>query len=160
MLTRVDPFLDRPVILFQDVFEVLHGAVLAVVGQIACRLEHGNGRRITGVLVGVDDPRVRMVRTAQGFGQKALSGCCIAFSPREGSRSSHRWSPPPVQVHPLALSPGCRSRPPANCRWSVGAAVAIGAEFPGRNVGPPPDGDVVGVQAPLGQQLLDVTVRQ
>ena len=50
MLARVDPTLDRPVILFQDVIEILHGAVLAVVGQIACGLEHGNGRRISSVL--------------------------------------------------------------------------------------------------------------
>ena len=43
MLARVDPTLDRPVILFQDIIEILRGAVLAVVGQIACGLEHGNG---------------------------------------------------------------------------------------------------------------------
>jgi hypothetical protein len=35
MLTRVDPTPDRPVILFQDVIEGLHGAVLTIVGQIA-----------------------------------------------------------------------------------------------------------------------------
>src|SRR5271165_2251956 len=80
VLTRVDPTLDRPMILFQDVIEILHGAVSTVVGQIACGLEHGNGWWITGVFVGVDDPRRRMVLTAQGFGQKALSRCCIAFS--------------------------------------------------------------------------------
>jgi hypothetical protein len=80
MLTGVDPTLDRPVILFQDVIEILYGAVLAVVGQIACGLEYGNGGWISGVLVAVDDPRFRMVLTAQGFGQKALSRCCIAFS--------------------------------------------------------------------------------
>ena len=80
MLTRVDPTLDRPVILFQDVIEILHGAVLAIVGQMACGLEHGNGGWISGVLVAVDDPRLRMVLSAQGFGQKALSRCCIAFS--------------------------------------------------------------------------------
>ena len=61
MLARVDPTLDRPVILFQDVIEILHGAVLAVVGQIACGLEYGNGWRISSVLVGVDDPWLRMV---------------------------------------------------------------------------------------------------
>src|SRR5260370_1340534 len=38
--------------------------------------------------------------------------------------------------YPREAVPGCRSRPPANCRWSVGAAVAIGAEFPALNVGP------------------------
>ncbi len=56
MLARVDPTLDRPVILFQDIIEILHGAVSAVVGQIACGLEHGNGGWISGVLVAVDDP--------------------------------------------------------------------------------------------------------
>ena len=86
MLARADPTLDRPVILFQDVIEILHGAVLAVVGQIACGLEHGNGGWISGVLVAVDDPRLRMVLTAQGFGQKALSRYCIAFS-RERRKS-------------------------------------------------------------------------
>jgi hypothetical protein len=34
MLARVDPALDRPVILFQDVIEILQGAVLAVVDQM------------------------------------------------------------------------------------------------------------------------------
>src|SRR5208282_6201744 len=71
MLTRADPTLDCPVILFQDVIEILHGAVLAIVGQIARGLEPGNGGWISGVLVGIDDPRRRMVLTAQGFGQKA-----------------------------------------------------------------------------------------
>ena len=36
-------------------------------------LEHGNGGRMSGVLVAVDDPRLRMVLTAQGFDQKALN---------------------------------------------------------------------------------------
>src|ERR1700730_10916886 len=60
MLTRVDPTLDRTVILFQDVIEILHGAVLAIVGQIACGSEPGNGGWISGVLVGIDDPPRRM----------------------------------------------------------------------------------------------------
>jgi hypothetical protein len=105
MLARVDPTLDRPVILFQDVVEILYGAMLAVVGQIACGLEHGNGWWISGVLVAIDDPRLRMVLTAQGFGQKALSRCCIAFSrEKEVDRRTagvHR----PVQVHPFAFHP-------------------------------------------------------
>jgi hypothetical protein len=58
------------VILFQDVIEILHGAVLAVVGQIACGLEHGNGGWISGVLVAIDDPRLRMVLTARALVRK------------------------------------------------------------------------------------------
>jgi hypothetical protein len=35
---------------------------------------------LTGVLVGVDDPRRRMVHSAQRFDEEALSRCCVAFS--------------------------------------------------------------------------------
>ena len=59
MLACAHPTFDGPVILFQDVIEILHGAVLAIVGQIACGLEHGNRGWITGVLVGVDYARRR-----------------------------------------------------------------------------------------------------
>ena len=79
MLARADPAFDGPVILLQDVIEVLHGTVLAVLLQNTLVFELHNRRRVSGILVGVDDPRVRMVRTSQGFGQKALGGGCIAF---------------------------------------------------------------------------------
>jgi hypothetical protein len=78
MLACAHPAFDGLVMLFQDVVQILYGSVSAV-GQIACGLELGNSRRITGVLVGIDYPRRRMVLPAQGFGQKALSRCCIAF---------------------------------------------------------------------------------
>jgi hypothetical protein len=32
------------------------------------------------VLVGVDDPRRRMVLSAQRFGEQVISRCCVAFS--------------------------------------------------------------------------------
>jgi len=35
------------------------------------------------VLAGVDDPRRRMVLSAQGLGEKALGDCCVAFSRKE-----------------------------------------------------------------------------
>jgi hypothetical protein len=57
--------------------------VLAVVDQIAFGLEHGNDGWISDVLVAVDDSRLRMVLTAQGFGQKTLSRCCEPRSERE-----------------------------------------------------------------------------
>src|SRR4029077_6285858 len=44
-----------------------------------------NGRRVSGVLVGVDDPRVRMVRTSQGFAQKALGGTVSRLAERRKS---------------------------------------------------------------------------
>jgi hypothetical protein len=46
--------------------------VLAVVGQIACGLEYGNGGWVSGALVAVDDPRFRMVLTTQGSREKEV----------------------------------------------------------------------------------------
>jgi hypothetical protein len=47
------------------------------------------------MLVGADGPRMPMICTSQGFGQKALVRRCIAFGHRVGSRSSRRSSPQP-----------------------------------------------------------------
>jgi hypothetical protein len=46
-----------------------------VLFQNAGGLEPRDGWRITGVLVGVDCARRRMVLSAQGLGEKALSRC-------------------------------------------------------------------------------------
>ena len=80
MLACTHPAFDGPVILFQDVVKVLHRSMSAVLLQSTFGFELRNRRRITGVLVGVDDPRRRMVRSAQGFGEETLSRCCVAFS--------------------------------------------------------------------------------
>ena len=79
MLAGVNPAVDRPVILFKDIVEVLHRSMSAVPLQSSLGLELHDGWRITGVLVGVDYPRRRMVRSAQRFGEKALGRRCIAF---------------------------------------------------------------------------------
>src|SRR6266852_13758 len=103
MLTRADPALDRPMILFQDVIEMLHGAVLAIVGQIACGLEPGNGGWISGVLVGIDDPRRRMVLTAQRLWPECAQPLLHRVWPRARSRSSHRSNPQPGPSEPWHL---------------------------------------------------------
>src|SRR5258707_11194006 len=89
MLARVDPTLDRPVILFQDVIEILHRAVLAVVGQIACGLEHGNGGWVNGGLVPVDVPPRPMGLQTPRFCQQNLRRFFIPVSRGEavGSRT-------------------------------------------------------------------------
>ena len=79
MLARAYPSFDRPMILFQNIVQILHRSMPAILGQSALGFELYDGSQVSGVLVGVDDPRVRMVRTSQGFGQKALGGGCIAF---------------------------------------------------------------------------------
>ena len=79
MLACTHPAFVGSVILFQDVIEILHRSMSAVLFQCTFDFELRNRRRITGVLVGVDEPRRRMVRSAQGFGKKALRRCCVAF---------------------------------------------------------------------------------
>ena len=72
---------DRGIaMVFQNIIEVLHRSMPAILLQSLLGFEPHDGRWITGVLVGVDHPRRRMVLSAQGLGQKALGRCCIAFS--------------------------------------------------------------------------------
>ena len=79
MLARAYPAFDGPMILFQNIVEILHGSMAAVFLQRSFGFELHDSRRVSNVLVGVDDPRHRMVLAAQGFGQKALGRRCIAF---------------------------------------------------------------------------------
>src|SRR5271166_4494271 len=74
MLACTDAAFDGPMILFQDVIKILHRSVLAVLLQHTLVFELQNRRRVSGMLVGVDDSRRRMMRFAQRFGQEAL--CC------------------------------------------------------------------------------------
>jgi hypothetical protein len=67
MLACAYPALDRPMILFQDVVEILHRSMPAILLQSLLGFEPHDGRWITGVLVGVDDPRRRMVLSAQSL---------------------------------------------------------------------------------------------
>src|SRR6476620_9825017 len=55
MLTRADPALDRPMILFQNIVEILHRSMSTVLLQSALVFELHNRRRVSGILVGVDD---------------------------------------------------------------------------------------------------------
>jgi len=71
-LTCADPALDRAVILFQNIVEILHRSVLTVLLQNTVGFELKDGWGIARVLVGINDPRRRMVLSAQGLGQKAL----------------------------------------------------------------------------------------
>ena len=66
------PALDGPVILFQNIVKVLHRSMPEILLQSLFGFEPHDGRWITGVLVGVDDPRRRMVLSAQGLGEKSL----------------------------------------------------------------------------------------
>ena len=79
MLACAYPALDRPMILFQNVVEILHRSMPAILLQSLLGFEPHDGRWITGVLVGVDDLRRRMVLSAQSLGEKALGRCILTL---------------------------------------------------------------------------------
>jgi hypothetical protein len=80
MLARLDPAFDSPVILFHNIIEVLYRSMPAILLESALGFEPHDGGRVSGVFIGVDDPRRRMVLSVQRFGQEALGCRCIAFS--------------------------------------------------------------------------------
>ena len=108
MLTRTDTALDRPMILFQDVVEILHRSMSTVLPQNTVGFELNDGWRISSVLVGIDYPRRGMVLPAQGFGQKPLSRCCVAFSREKEVDRRTGGIDSSVQVYPFAFDPDVR----------------------------------------------------
>ena len=105
MLTRVDPTLDRPVILFQNIIEVLHRSMSAVLLQSALGIELHDGWWIRGVAVGVDHPRRGIVRSAQRFCEKALGRDRVLLSREEKIQGRSARVHRPVEVTPLAFDP-------------------------------------------------------
>jgi hypothetical protein len=80
MLACAHPAFDGPVILFQNIVEVMHRSMPAILLESTLAFESLDGWWISGVPVGIDYSRRRMVLPAQRFAQKALSRCCVAFS--------------------------------------------------------------------------------
>jgi hypothetical protein len=81
----VNPPLDGPVVLFQDVINILHWSMVAFLLQNTIGFELSNGGRISGVLVGIDDSRRRMVFPVQGFGQKRSAAAASRLAERRKS---------------------------------------------------------------------------
>jgi hypothetical protein len=85
MLACADPAFDGPVILFQDAVKVLHRSMPTVLLQSTFGFELRNRRRITGVLVGVDDPGRRMVHSAQRLARKRSAAAAARLADRRKS---------------------------------------------------------------------------
>ena len=54
MLAGANPTFDGPVVLFQDIIEVLYRMVLTILLKSAFGFELCDRRRITGVVIGID----------------------------------------------------------------------------------------------------------
>jgi hypothetical protein len=83
MLTRAEPTLDGPMILFQYIVEILHRSMPAILHWSPLGSELYDGWRVSGVVVGVDDPRVRMVRNA--LARKRLAAAVSRLAERRKS---------------------------------------------------------------------------
>jgi hypothetical protein len=160
MLTRVDPPLDRTVVLFQDVTEVRHRPVPAAGVQRSFTLELSDRGWVSGVTIGVDDPRSGLVLSTQGFGQEAL--CCgrVLLGREEKVKGRAGEIHRPIQVAPFAFHPdiGLVHAPAVVGRFELRAQTAF--HFRGLALHPPPDGDMIGVQGPISEQFLNVSVRK
>src|SRR5271165_584068 len=160
MLACAHPAFDGSVILFQNIIEVLHRSMPAILLQSTLGLEPLDGWWITGVLVGIDDPRHRMVLSAQSLGEKALSRCCVAFSRKKEVDRRTAGVDSPVQIRPFALDPDVGLiHPPAVVGRSEPRSQSA-LNFRRVTLDPPPDGDVVDQKSALSKEFLDVTVRQ
>src|ERR1700688_2671640 len=83
MLACAYPALDPPMILFQNVVEILHRSMPAILLQSLVGFEPHDGRWIAGVFVGVDDPRRRML-------VRACKATRVAELARDGGGSARR----------------------------------------------------------------------
>ena len=104
-LAGVNPPLDGPVVLLQDIIEVRHRPVLAAGVQRSFTLELNDGGRVSRMPIGVDDARRGMVLLTQGFGQEAL--CCgrVLLGREEKVEGRAGGVHRPIQVAPLAFDP-------------------------------------------------------
>jgi hypothetical protein len=82
MLAGADPAFDGPVILFENIIEVLHRSMPAILLQSTFGFELHNRRRITGVLVGVDDPRRRMFSPPNALARKRSAAAASRLAER------------------------------------------------------------------------------
>ena len=108
MLTGVDPPLDGAVVLLEHVVQIWRRPMPTILGQITFAFELRNGGRIRGMAVGVDHPRCGMVRSAQRFGEKALSRGCVLLGREKEIEGSAGGIHRPIQVTPLAFHPDIR----------------------------------------------------
>src|SRR5271165_3034882 len=160
MLACAHPALDGPVILFQNIIEVLHRSMPAILLQSTRGFEPHDGWWITGVLVGVDEPRRRMVLSAQALARKRSAAAASRLADRRKSIVAPVESTARYKIHPFALDPdvGLVDAPTVVARSEPRAQTSF--HFWGIPLDPTPHRDVIGVQTSLGEQLLDVPVRQ
>src|SRR5215469_11223689 len=159
-LIGVNPSLDGPVVLLQDIVEVRHRPVLAAGVQRSFALELSDHGRVSRMPIGVDDTRRGMVLLTQGFGQEAL--CCgrVLLCREQEVEGGAGGVKSPIKITPLAFDPDVSFVHPPTVRGLFEPRAQTSFHFRGIPLDPPPDGDVVDQKSALGKQLFDVPVRK
>jgi hypothetical protein len=85
MLACAHPAFDGPVILFQNIIEVLHRSMPAILHQNALGFEPYDGRRITGVLVGVMTRRAGWFSPPKALARKRSAAAASRLADRRKS---------------------------------------------------------------------------
>ena len=136
MLAGVNPALDRAVVLFQNVIQVRHRSMPAILLKGTFGFEPLDRGRVRAVTVGVDDSRHGMVLPSQRFGQEAL--CCgrvLLGREQEVDRRAGRIHRT-IQVAPLALDPNVGFVHPPTIVGRLESRAQTFVPFPGRNAAP------------------------
>ena len=97
---RADQPLYSPVILLDDVVEILDLAQLGEAPEPLVPFQVGHGLGIGGVLVDRDSPRIDRVRPGQSFPEEALGGLGIALGAEPEIDGLAAAVDRPVQVDP------------------------------------------------------------
>jgi hypothetical protein len=82
------------VVLFQDIVQILYGTMLAILFKGTFGFEPHDRGWLGGVMVGINNPRLGMVRTSQSFTLGSALLQPRPAWPKARSRSSRRKSPP------------------------------------------------------------------
>src|SRR6201982_4164610 len=146
MLAGAHPAFDGPVILFQNIVQILCGTVLAILLKGTFGFEPHYRGWISGVLVGINNRRLGMARTSQRFTQEALRCSRVLFGRKKEVDGRAGRIHRTIQVAPLALDPDIRlvDAPTVLGRFELRAQTAF--QFRSVTLHPPPDGDVIGAQ--------------
>jgi hypothetical protein len=95
--------LDRPMILFQDVVQILDWSMAAAAAQGSFSFHSGNRRAVEADLIGIDDAGLGMRWLVESFAELAFGRRRIAQRRQQEVDSSTRGIGGPIEVTPTAL---------------------------------------------------------
>ncbi len=156
--TGVSPLFDGPVVLLHDVVQVRTGATGTPPAQFPLRLQLRDHLGVGRVPVHGDDPGPRVARNTRVVLEEARRSSRVTVSGQQKIDGGACGIDGAVQTSPLALNPNVRLiHPPGavgRLQLPAAALVQLGRVI----LDPTPDSGVVGGEAPLREEFLDVPI--